>query len=413
MPIYGLTDRGLSFPEIGQIRKGDKGGKNGAPRDLDHFRVVFDDKETERAAIFHSIYGDNPTQLSVMLPFNELDRCWDCWYEAYTAGRMVARSDGRYFTFRVDHQTGEILVVNGLDQRGQQMPHQEQVGIYMDGNGKSQPIKMKPVGRLKVVIPELRSLAYLTVHTTSIHDIVNISAQLAAIRTITGGQIAGIPLVLCRKPKAISTPAANGARARRIKWMLSIEASPAWVEAKLNALNAAAFAPLLPVTTEQALALPPGDELPDPDDEETGDEPTPIPHLPEPEIITLTTPPPAETEPAPDGPRPWAPERVRQMIDDYMIQYKAHKITEGKRKLIAPMLEACFTTNQTERRHAVQHYLTGFSSLKDMGDSMLIGLYLWLSPSTDTGAWLPCKEAVAEANRILETVPDGQDELPF
>lgn len=408
MPIYGLTDRGLAFPEIGQIRKGDKGGTNGAPRDLEYFRVIFDAKETDRAGIFSAIYGETPDQINVMLPFNEIDRCWDCWYEAYTAGRMIARSDGRFFTFRVDHQTGEILVVNGLDKNGQQMPHQEQVGIYMDAKGRQQVIKMKPVGRLKIVIPELRSLAYLTVHTTSIHDIINISAQLAAIRTITGGQIAGIPLVLCRKPKAISTPAAGGARARRVKYLLSIEASPAWVEAKLNAINAAAFAPLLPVTTEQALALPPGEPEEDEDDPEG--EAT---HLGEPEIITLTTPP-EQPEPTPDGPRPWAPERVRQMIDDYIIQYRCKPISDAKRKVIAPMLEACFITNQTERRHTVQHYLTGYSSLKDMGDPMLIALYLWLSPSADNGgAWAPCAEAVAEANKILEAVPDGQDELPF
>ena len=77
MAIKGLTDRGLSFPQIGNIRKGDNGGKNGAPRDLQYFRVEMDEREAAASAAFLSAYGPQPTEINIVLPFDDIDRCWD------------------------------------------------------------------------------------------------------------------------------------------------------------------------------------------------------------------------------------------------------------------------------------------------------------------------------------------------
>lgn len=236
MPIKGLTDRGLSFPEIGQIRKGAKKTGNRPGEDLQYFRVEFDEREQKAADEFRRIYGDKPVAIRVILPFNEIERMWDAWYEGYTAGRMVARADGEIFTYLLDSKTNRLLVKNGIDiETGMPRPFIEgnPVGYYTS-NGKEQPIFAKPSGRLKVIIPELQRAVYLTVLTTSIHDIANISDQLRAFQTINGGQLAGIPLVLRRRPKSISTPNTDGTRARRVKWLLSIEADPEWVKARLT-----------------------------------------------------------------------------------------------------------------------------------------------------------------------------------
>lgn len=247
MPIKGLTDRGCQFPVIGQIRKGAPKTENKPGADLQYFRVTFDEKEETRYAKFIGAYGTTPNEINILLPFNEIDRVWSAWYEAYTAGRMVARSDGEYFTYLLDTKTGALLTANG-----EKIPHREIVGTYVNRKtGRDEPIKMKPVGRLMVVIPELQSLAYLTVLTTSIHDIKNISEQLDAIYQLTGGRIAGIPLVLRRRPKKISTPGANGERARYAKWLISIEADQEWTALKFAALNEAA----LPSVSSR-LALP-------------------------------------------------------------------------------------------------------------------------------------------------------------
>ena len=84
MPIIGLSDRGLSFPEIGAIRKGRKetrtrkdGSTYEQPIDLTFFRVEFDEREKVSAEVFRSKYGPQPTEINIILPFNEIERCWD------------------------------------------------------------------------------------------------------------------------------------------------------------------------------------------------------------------------------------------------------------------------------------------------------------------------------------------------
>lgn len=240
MPIQGLSNRGLSFPQIGDIRKGapKDPAKNMPGRDLHWFRVNFDAQEEEAAKLFLETFKPEPTDIDIVLPFDEIERCWDPWCEAYTAGRMVARSDGEYFVYWQDLQTGELKVQNGLDKDGKPVPHQEVVGKA----GKTD-IKCRPVGRLKVIIPALRRAAYLVVHTTSVIDIRNISEQLAAIQFMNGGHIAGVPLVLRRRPKMVSCPDSNdpGKKVRREKWMISIEADPKWVALKLTQMDRAAL----------------------------------------------------------------------------------------------------------------------------------------------------------------------------
>ena len=266
MSIKGLTDRGLSFPQIGNVRKGDKKPENGrAPgKDLTYFRVEFDEREAQSAALFLDKYGNRPTEINFVFPFNEIERCWEAWLEGYTAGRMVARSDGEYFTYLLDDK-GEARVIGGLDKDGHKVPHTEIVGKDYKGT----PIKVRPVGRLRIVIPELQRLAYLVVHTTSKHDIINLSEQLEGIKTINGGRLVGIPLVLRRRPRMISTPdpSDKSKRARREKWLLYIEADPDWVKAKLLEVKRAALPGNGLALLNQGSNEPPVDEWPDDEDE--------------------------------------------------------------------------------------------------------------------------------------------------
>lgn len=233
MAIKGLTDRGLAFPEIGIIRKGaPKNDKGWVGKDLTYFRVEFDEQETKAAETFLAVYKDHPTEINIILPFNEIERMWDPWLEAYTAGRMVGRSDGERVWYLVDPKTGEVLVRDGVKvDTGAPMPHPTSNIAGYDKSNK--PIEYKATGRLKVIIPELARAAYLTVKTTSVYDIGNISDQLRAFQEINGGIIAGIPFVLRRRPKKISTPGKDGTRTRMTKWLLSIEADPEWVKKKL------------------------------------------------------------------------------------------------------------------------------------------------------------------------------------
>lgn len=239
-------DRGLAFPEIGQVRKGAKkdpqANKPGA--DLKYFRVEFDEAESKTAAAFREIYKEQyekiggPQFIRIIFPFDEISRVWDAWLEAYTAGRLVARSDGEFIQYQLDSQ-GEIIVRNGLNDAGEKVPHPADNIAGYDYQNK--PVKFKHSGRLKVIVPELARAAYLTVMTSSVHDIGNISDQLAAFAALNNGRLAGIPFILRRRLRKISTPSENGQRVRRAKSLISIEADPDWVRAKLTQVKALAM----------------------------------------------------------------------------------------------------------------------------------------------------------------------------
>ena len=239
MPIKGLSDRDESFSQIGMIRKGAKKNPDvpGPGKDLTYFRVELDEKEEDASKKIFEIYGAEPHEINIVFPFHEPWRCWEAWLEAYTAGRMVARSDGEKFIYKLNADTNAIEVLNGEPF----VPHNDLVGYYTDKNGKQQPILCRPVGRLKVVIPELHRLVYFVLSTGSKHDIANISSQLSALYRINNNSIMGVPMVLKRRPKPISCPKPDGTRARYVKWMLSVEADPRWVEAKMLALDAGAM----------------------------------------------------------------------------------------------------------------------------------------------------------------------------
>ena len=252
MAIKNMTDKGLSFPQIGMIRKGAKKETNAPGKDLPYFRVEFAETEKKSAADFLATYKDQPRTLRIILPFNDIPRMWDAWYEAYTAGRMVARSDGEYIIYQCAHD-GTILVKDGVDvATGLPKPHP--VDMWAGNDYKGNGVKFKAVGRLNVIIPELKRAAYLTLQTTSIHDITNISAQLAGFYALNAGQIAGIPFYLRRTPRAVSVPKPDGSRVRMMKSLISIEADPDWVALKLDSLKTLALPNidlLLPATQEE------------------------------------------------------------------------------------------------------------------------------------------------------------------
>lgn len=239
MPIKGLSNRGLALPEIGQIRKGGKKRKNAQGKEifgeeLSYFRVEFAEGEEKAAAKFRATYGTQPNSIRVLLPFNEIERTWDPWKEAYTAGRLVARSDGEFIVYQLDNK-GDVIVQNWTDKSGNKVPHPTNNIAGYDFQNK--PVEFKNTGRLKVIVPDLERAAYLTVITSSTHDIGNISDQLAAFKELNGGQIAGIPFIIRRRPAMISTPSKEGPRVRRKKYLISVEVDATWAKAKFGQLN--------------------------------------------------------------------------------------------------------------------------------------------------------------------------------
>ena len=239
MSIKGMTDRGMEFPQIGVIRKGAPKGEHAPGKDLNYFRVVFDEMEGMAQADFVAQYTAQPTEIQILLPFDDIERCWDAFVEAYTAGGLIYRGDGNRVLFWIDPETGEIKVKDG-EPITSCIGADGLAGHYISQNGARQKIQAKAIGRLRVIVPSLKRLAYLLVVTSSKWDVMHISDQLAALKHVNGGRLAGIPMVLRRRPKQVSIPL-KGKRARVTKWLLSIEAEPAWVAAQIEAMHRAAL----------------------------------------------------------------------------------------------------------------------------------------------------------------------------
>ena len=427
MPIIGLSDRGLSFPEIGAIRKGRKetrtrkdGSTYEQPIDLTFFRVEFDEREKVSAEVFRSKYGPQPTEINIILPFNEIERCWDPFLEAYTAGRMVARSDGEKFTYLVDTKTGEIKVKNSVPFT----PYNE--GQVVGHDYQNKPVKCRPVGRLKVIVPELARAAYLTVMTTSVHDIANISAQLEAFKTLNGGRIAGIPLVLRRRPKMISTPGETGQRVRREKWLLSIEADPEWVKRMLSETNRLA----LPGNGTALLPETPSPEWDEDifesgvvEEDEEGFEPPSNPETatedekqPAPQDANVKAPA-AQTSTNGHGERPYSAHVVREGVENKAKKHKDFSPTKAQQQLLRYGLELCFPgdPNVEDKRYTLLKYLTGEASTKNIsGPTFKAIVEDWLKMIQDSGgAYSIDAMAAREAEGIVTAalVGEGQQAL--
>ena len=212
MPIFGWTDRGASFPKIGVIRKGAPKPKTGnrPGADLEHFR--FDTGDERAGQMFAAAYGLEPREINVYFPHATPEENFQTWQEEYTASSLKHRCDGQTCVLWLDEQTGKY----------QQTP-------------KPCPGGCKATGRLSVIIPELQRFAYVTVGTTSVHDIMRITENLEAYFALRG-DLRGIPFVLKRTPEMISTPGDKG-RVRREKWLLSVEALPEWVHLQLQGIR--------------------------------------------------------------------------------------------------------------------------------------------------------------------------------
>lgn len=285
--IVGLTDRGMAFPEIGQIRKGEEKTRADQPgKDLTYFRVVFAEAEREAQRIFEQHYGSEPAKMQIWLPFPDRDRCWEAAYEAYTASEVKARAgicplpeadpNLNYFEKLKDPETLEVLVKDWRDADGKLRVFDPDapVGHYMNQKGKRVALYATPAGRLKVILPILGRLAFFTVHTTSIWDIAEISGNLDALQW-TNAQVTGnnslsrILIDLYRRPKKISVPkasrtaSAGGERIRVEKWLLHLEANPEWVRTKV----AESYATSLPASPAGAF-LPEGNGYENGDSEE-------------------------------------------------------------------------------------------------------------------------------------------------
>ncbi len=443
MPIKGLTDRGMAFPELGRIRKGapkpENSNRPGA--DLKYFRVVFDAKEKDAEAEFHRIYGDQPTEIDVVFPFNDFDRQASFYLEAYSKGRMIARSDGQVYLSKLA-PNGEVLALGGVwvsgDKQGQPALYDPSVPeySYRTSNGGTQNVFCKAITRIKVVVPGLQRLAYLMLVSSSVYDAMNLSEQLEGLWEMTGHRWAGVPLILKRKPRMVMCPDEQGKRSLREKWLLSIEANPRWVQARLSGMEHSAL--LLAAGDTLALpepTLPTQDPEPEEDFEEGAaegefeDSQGEAPEQPQtdPETNELwarwaalarqadamgievetfkTMPEPEElrrrydelearVNASKEGGRPMQPDALRAFIADEAKKLKGAKNTSDQMQAVVGCLEYLCQGKGARLEFLGNLTQKPITSTKDLPPEMVVALFRYLKPYYDENAtvYLPAAD---------------------
>jgi len=242
MPIKGLTDTKSvqkRFDSLGVIRKGIM-HPDGKMEDLDYFRFVptKGPYADDLMRIWIYSYGEKPTNIEVFLMYPTVEENWKTWMEAYGKTGLKFRCDGEYW---VQWRKDDLTFERDYDLRQRKIcPYcsEEMERTKVDPGDKA-------VGYLSVMLVPFFENAFtgmITVHTTSLNDLANISSALAATYEEAanhGRNLKGIPFNLMRVPEMVQTRYKNrdGDYVKKAveKYMLHLMPSPEWARQALAA----------------------------------------------------------------------------------------------------------------------------------------------------------------------------------
>lgn len=285
MPLYNVMSRGLKLPRIGTIRKGiqvpvinpdgktPKKNKNGQivtrPKELPWF--VFKCAESTNGdggneveqAIYNAYGSKEIKELNVFLAYPDAFQNFSFWLEAYTFNQLVARSDERILTYLFDTVSNETLVKDGVLLKhssnpespagklvapykvGDTIPHQPDM-ILGESKESGRAITFKAVGRLTVVIRELRRRATFTLITGGYwYDIPQIYSTVQMVEQITQATGRGantIPLTLRRTPRERPYTAEDGSKKKKVGYDVELEVRGDIIAGLLQSFDASPFA---------------------------------------------------------------------------------------------------------------------------------------------------------------------------
>ena len=244
MPIKGLSEQ-VRMQRTGKIRLGikapNKSGNGEHPVAVEYFVVP---PEVAR------IYGDKPTQLSIIIP-SENDEEW-CpqYYKCYSMTRgLICKGDGETCRRLVDTVTGALASRDTKDAmwkldipcKGQECP---------DYQAK----QCREVMNLTFILPDFPDLGVWQVDTSSVNSIMNINSAAKLIRAACK-RISFMPLTLTIEPKEVVNPEDHKKKTVRV---LNLHIRKSFIEVLQEAQR--------PMTE---LLLPPPDESEPVPEEET------------------------------------------------------------------------------------------------------------------------------------------------
>jgi len=245
MPIEGISNI-RRFPRLGKVRLGIKkeGQKGPYPSATDYF-VCPDEVK--------AIHGDDPRELPIMFPSDDLELIAPQWYKcySYTHG-LICKGNGKTCRRKVDVDTGDFA---NRDTKEWEMAEGICEPEHCPMLGSKQCKKMMS---LLFILPEVPGLGVYQLDTSSFYSIVNLNSQLAPdgfLRPFTRGRIAFIPFILSIEPREVTPPGVG----RKAVHVLNIRADVKLADIIRISRQAPAQV-LLPTLSEEE---PPDDLFPD------------------------------------------------------------------------------------------------------------------------------------------------------
>jgi hypothetical protein len=428
MPVKDIQTRGPRLSRIGIIRLGVKkvsGSGKEYPADVDHF--VLTDAPDIAAA-----YGDQPRELLIYLPFDDVDENFPAHHELWSATGCLCRGDGERIVDRLEGATrvirGGEVISSFVEQDGSNYGVGDVVGcpgLNRSPDFYPRCVDCRPRGMLIVMVRDPQRptqlvndrLGYYQISTHSYYNIQNLSGQLAYAANLAadmGRGLRGIPMVLRRREQEITyTDSKSNSRKTVKKWLLDLEFDMQWVRlANENMHHLALSEPT------EIHALPSGVVV-DEDgviiDEFEGSAPLPPPR-PAPAA------PKSPSQPhKPNGcgtetkevKRPYTPEQFRQRWND--------KLPAFIQKYPGPIEQSLLDK--------LQGQLNGFFVDRDQPTAAVADFLMYLIGrefnASNTVVWLDLAEAkllekilddgnaLSEVRQIVRHVSSGGDELPL
>lgn len=205
----GIRNLSPGLVERGKIKIGEKGAKrtsNGGkewqpPVKLDHFLVTSMERGLDGNFLHDkdvmAKLGDKPREIPIQLVYDDINLNFPSRYACYIGKTLWCSGDGQQARRANTNEQGVLQPGHHLVQ----CPCPRQDPTYTGSD------KCKITGTLSAVITGADVVGGVwKFRTTSYNSVVGILSSLAMIKRITGGRLAGIPLVMKLSPKAVTDP---------------------------------------------------------------------------------------------------------------------------------------------------------------------------------------------------------------
>lgn len=275
-----LKDRDRSRPRrltrIGVVRLGHKVTKTKKRKDGSEYEVSYPVQDDHfvftDAQDLAKFYGDECREMDVILPFPDIARNFDAYYQVWAGGTLVCKGDGDCVQYAAPFEVrdnkgrtavyrgkGDTLVSDGVaqvafDWNGEHFEPGEIVtcpGAAQDLYPHCAACKLGGVLKVMMADPELFRFGYYQIATGSGRNYDSILGTLELISANGQRPVNGFPFKL-RLVEEATTYTENGERKATDKWFLKLEPDPQLTRKLYQAQVQATFGAIVGYGSEPA-----------------------------------------------------------------------------------------------------------------------------------------------------------------